>query len=114
MNNIAIQTQGDLPTALTKGDDENGNLAEETDDEDKNKYNRLKNIDINVFHDLHGHNGMSRMRAKDKVLGMYLSGKFHCNACSTVKAKLSAIGMYPFPFTRCGIMEQECDGTQIL
>ncbi len=91
MNNITIQTPGDLLTGLNKEDNENENLAENTDDEDLNKYNRLKNIDIIVFHDLHGHDGMSRMRAKAKVLGMYLSGKFHCDACSTVKAKSSAI-----------------------
>jgi len=79
VNNIAIQTPGDLPAALTKEDDENENLAEDTDDEDKNKHNRLKSIatDINLFHDLHGHDGMSRIRAKAKVLGMHLTGKFH-------------------------------------
>jgi len=93
VNKIAIQTLGDLPAALTKEDDENGNLAEDTDDEDKNKHNRLKSIatDINLFHDLHGHDGMSRMCAKAKVLGMHLTGKFHCDACSTVKAKSAAI-----------------------
>jgi len=83
VNNIAIQTPGNLPTGSTEEDGENENLA--------NPNNRLKNIDVNVFHDLHGHNGMSRMQAKAKVLGMYLSGKFHCDACSTVKAKSLAI-----------------------
>ena len=84
VNNIAIQSPGNLPTGLIEE-------VEITDDEDKNKCSRLKVIDINVFHDLHGHDGMSRMRAKAKVLGMHLSGTFHCDACSTVKAKSSAI-----------------------
>jgi len=36
VNNIAIQTPGDLPTGLTEEDDKNENLGENTDDEDKN------------------------------------------------------------------------------
>ena len=44
VNNIAIQTPGDLPTGLTKEDDENENLAENINDEDKNKYKRKKRV----------------------------------------------------------------------
>jgi len=91
VNKIAIQSPGNLPTGLIKEADENENLAESTDDEEKNKCSRLKIIDINVFHDLHGHDGMSRMLAKAKVLGVHLSGTFHCDACSIVKAKSAPI-----------------------
>jgi len=48
-------------------------------------------MDINLFHDLHGHDGLPRMRAKANVLGIHLTGKLQCDACSTVKAKSAAI-----------------------
>jgi len=88
-------------------------LAEVINNEDKNENNRpkskftatdskhtsenksnakgYKHMDINLFHDLHGHDELSRMRAKAKVLGIHLIGTLHCDACSTVKAKSAAI-----------------------
>jgi len=90
-----------------------GNLAEVINNEDKNENNRpkskftatnsehtsenissakgYKHMDINLFHDLHVHDGLSRMRAKAKVLGIHLIGILHCDTCSTVKAKSAAI-----------------------
>ena len=51
-----------------------------------------KSMDINLFHDLHGHDGMARMKAKAKHLRIHLTGTLNsCDACSTVKAKSSAI-----------------------
>jgi len=111
VNNIAINTPGKLPAVLSKEDDED--LAEVINNEEKNENNRpkskftamnfkhtsenksnakgYKHTDINLYHDLHGHDGLSRMRAKAKVLGIHLIGTLHCDACSTVKGTSAAI-----------------------
>jgi len=107
VSNIAINTPGKLPAVLSKVADKI--LAEDINNEDKNENNHptskftatkskhttenkssakgYKHMDINLVHDLHGHDGLSRMRAKAKVLGIHLIGILHCDACSTVKAK---------------------------
>ena len=113
VNNIAINTPGKRPAVLSKE-------AEVINNEDKNeiivpkvdsllripstlqKTNQAQKdisiwtliffmIHINLFHDLHGHDGLSRMRAKAKVLGIHLIGILHCDACSTGNAKSAAI-----------------------
>jgi len=111
VNNITINTPGKLPAVLSKEVDEN--LAEVINNEDKNENNRpkskftatnfkhtsenkssakgYKHMNINLFHDLHGHHGLLKMRAKAKVLSIHLIGILHCDACSTVKAKSAAI-----------------------
>jgi len=42
--------------------------------ETKSNAKGYKHMHINLFHDLHGHDGLSRMRAKAKVLGIHLIG----------------------------------------
>lgn len=44
-------------------------------------------MDINLFHDLHGHDGLPRMRAKAKHLKVHLTSELKsCDACLSVKA----------------------------
>ena len=51
-----------------------------------------KSMDINLFHDLHGHDGMARMKAKAKHLRIHLTGTLNsCDACLAVKSKAKPI-----------------------
>ena len=83
VNNIAIQSPGNLPTGLIK----------EADDTTPSKCpTGYKSMDINLFHDLHGHDGMARMKAKAKHLRIHLTGTLNsCDACLAVKSKAKPI-----------------------
>jgi len=73
INNIQTIPPGDLPSTLTcpKG---------------------YKTMNINLFHDLHGHDGLPRMKAKAKHLCFHLTGNLKsCDACLAVKTKAKPI-----------------------
>ena len=80
-------------TPVVRSSDESLPIARKKSDTSSNVCPKgYTTMDINLFHDLHGHDGLAQIKAKANHLRVHLTGEMKsCDACLSVKAKTKPI-----------------------